>query len=94
MLPPELDKVVFELPVGEISQPVPSRYGVHIFKVSKKQGAPNQQVRSMIAQRIAQQDAMQKIEAMRKSAKVEFDPKFFPNSKTPPVPPAPVKNQS
>ena len=94
MLPAELDKVVFQLPVGEISQPVPSRYGIHLFKVTKKQGEPNSQIRSMIAQRVAQQDAMQKIEAMRKSARVEFDPKFFPNAKTPPAPPAPMKNQS
>jgi parvulin-like peptidyl-prolyl isomerase len=92
MLPAELDKVVFELPVGEVSPPVPSRYGIHIFKVTKKQGEPNQQIRSMIAQRVAQQDAMQKIEAMRKSAKVDFDPKFFPNAKMPPIPPVPVKN--
>ncbi|MEA2571299.1 MAG: peptidyl-prolyl cis-trans isomerase [Acidobacteriota bacterium] len=94
MLPPELDKIVFELPVGEVSQPVPSRYGIHIFKVTKKQGEPNAQIRSMIAQRVAQQDAMQKIEAMRKSAKIDFDAKFFPNAKTLPVPPAAVKNRS
>jgi len=92
MLPPELDKIVFELPVGAISQPVPSRYGIHIFKVTKKQAEPNEQMRGIIAQRVAQQEAMEKIEALRKNAKIDFDPKFFPNAKAMQQSPAPMKN--
>jgi peptidyl-prolyl cis-trans isomerase C len=94
MLPPELDKIVFELPVGQVSNPVTSRYGIHIFKVTKKQGEPNEQVRGMIAQRVAQQDAMQKIEELRKTAKVDFDPKFFPLSKAPQQPAPAMKKAS
>lgn len=92
MLPPELDKIVFDLPVGQVSQPVPSRYGIHIFKVTHKQAQPNEQVRGMIQQRVAQQEVMEKIEAMRKSAKIDFDPKFFPNAKAMQQAPAPMKN--
>ena len=92
MLPPELDKIVFELPVGAISQPVPSRYGIHIFKVTKKQAEPNEQMRGMIAQRVAQQEAMETIEALRKNAKIDFDPKFFPNAKAMQQAPPPMKN--
>jgi peptidyl-prolyl cis-trans isomerase C len=79
-LPPELDQVVFSLPQGQVSQPVPSRFGIHIFKVTKKESQPLEQVREALAQRVGQKAAMDRIDALRKGAKVDFDPKFFPNA--------------
>jgi hypothetical protein len=42
---------------------------------------------------VQQQATLEKVEQMRKAAKVEFDPKFFPEAAkaTPPVPPAAKK---
>jgi len=41
---------------------------------------------------VQQQATLDKVEQMRKNAKVDFDPKFFPESvKTPPPPPTATK---
>ncbi|MDR0966349.1 MAG: peptidyl-prolyl cis-trans isomerase [Myxococcales bacterium] len=39
VMPPMFDKVCFELPVGRVSDIVPSDYGFHIFKVLEKKSA-------------------------------------------------------
>ena len=80
-LPPELEQRVFSLPEGKVSDPMPSRYGVHIFLVRKRATRPIEQVRNVIAQRVQQQNVLDRIEILRKSAKVEFDPKFFPETR-------------
>jgi len=38
-MPPEFDAVVFDLPVGRLSEPVTSPYGVHIFQVEERRQA-------------------------------------------------------
>jgi peptidyl-prolyl cis-trans isomerase C len=98
MLPPELEAHVFQLQPGQVSDPVPSRYGIHIFKAGAHTAQPLEQVRQGISQRVQQKNTLDKVELMRKAAKVEFDPKFFPDANKPPVPPVPpsppVKNPS
>jgi len=89
MLPPELEAHVFQLQPGQISDPVPSRYGIHIFKAGAHTAQPLEQVRQGITQRVQQKATLDKVEQMRKSAKVEFDPKVFPEANKPPVPPVP-----
>lgn len=91
MLPPELDAQVSKLQPGQTSDPIPSRYGIHIFKVGAHTAQPLEQVRQAISQRVQQKATMDKVEAMRKTAKVEFDPKFFPEANKPPTVPPPVK---
>jgi parvulin-like peptidyl-prolyl isomerase len=91
MLPPELDAQVSKLQPGQTSDPIPSRYGIHIFKVGAHTAQPLEQVRQAISQRVQQKATMEKVEAMRKTAKVEFDPKFFPEANKPATVPPPVK---
>jgi parvulin-like peptidyl-prolyl isomerase len=86
MLPPELEAQVTKLQPGQTSDPVPSRYGIHIFRVGSHTAQPLDQVRQAISQRVQQKATLDKVEAMRKTAKVEFDPKFFPEANKPPVP--------
>jgi parvulin-like peptidyl-prolyl isomerase len=83
---------VTALQPGQVSDPVPSRFGVHIFKVGAHTSQPLEQLRPSIARRIQQQATLEKVEQMRKAAKVDFDPKFFPEAAkaTPPIP-APKK---
>lgn len=38
-MPPEFDAAVFDLPVGRLSEPVKSPYGVHIFQVEERRQA-------------------------------------------------------
>jgi peptidyl-prolyl cis-trans isomerase C len=87
MLPPELESHVLQLKPGQFSDPVPSRYGIHIFKAGNHTSQPLEQVRQGISRRVQQQSTLDRVELMRKAAKVDFDPKFFPESqtKTPPA---------
>ncbi|HXA19223.1 MAG TPA: peptidylprolyl isomerase [Thermoanaerobaculia bacterium] len=88
MLPPELEARVMLLKPGVASDPIPSRYGIHIFKTGAHTAQPLEQVRPGITQRVQQKATLDKVELLRKAAKVEFDPKFFPQANAkPPVPP-------
>jgi parvulin-like peptidyl-prolyl isomerase len=86
MLPPELESHVLQLQPGQVSEPVPSRFGIHIFKAGARSAQPLEQVKAGIARRVQQQSTLERVEQMRKSAKVDFDPKFFPEAQ--PKPPA------
>jgi peptidyl-prolyl cis-trans isomerase C len=88
-LPPELEQRVFAMKEGEISDPMPSRFGVHIFRVGKRGTQGIDQVRPAIARRMQQQNTLDRIEVLRKQAKVDFDPKFFPDKA-----PRPTKKSS
>jgi len=91
MLPPELEAQVFPLQPGQVSDPVPSRYGVHIFKAGAHSAQPLEQVKQGISRRVQQQATLDKVEQMRKAAKVDFDPKFFPEANAPkPAVPVPA----
>jgi len=79
MLPPEIEGRVFSLKDGEISDPVPSRFGVHIFLVRKHGTQPIEQVRNAIAQRVRNQNTLDRVEGLRRAAKVDFDMKVFPD---------------
>jgi parvulin-like peptidyl-prolyl isomerase len=72
---------VFSLKEGQISEPVQSRFGFHIFKVDKIGTAPLAQVSNNITRHVKQENTFTRVEVLRKSAKVEFDPKFFPEAK-------------
>jgi peptidyl-prolyl cis-trans isomerase C len=86
MLPPEIESHIVQLQPGQVSDPVPSRYGVHIFKAGNRTAQPFEQVKQGIARRVQQQNTMDKIEVMRKASKVDFDPKFFPEAQQPKTP--------
>lgn len=85
MLPPELEPKVFALKSGEISEPIPSRFGIHIFKAGPHTARPFNEVKTFIARQIQMEEAQKRVEDLRKSAKVIFDPSAFPESKTPPA---------
>ena len=84
-LPPELEQRVFAMKEGEISGPIPSRFGVHIFRAGRRLTQPIDQVRPAITAQVQRQNTLDRIESLRKTAKVDFDPKFFPEAqpKTP-----------
>jgi len=90
MLPPEIESHITQLGPGQVSDPVPSRYGVHVFKVGAHTSQPLDQIRASISRRVQQQSTLDKVEQLRKAAKVEFDPKFFPEAPKP-APPAAKK---
>ncbi len=81
MLPQELEARVFQIPTGQMSGPIPSRFGVHIFRVDSRGTRPFAEVRAGIAQRVRQQNMFDRVEILRRNAKIDFDQKFFPDAK-------------
>jgi hypothetical protein len=81
MLPQELDARVFPLPAGQFSGPIPSRLGIHIFRVNSRSTRPLEQVRAVVVQRVRQQNMFDRVEILRRNAKIDFDEKFFPEAR-------------
>ncbi len=57
-LPPEFDQVLFELSIGQVSEPVQSPYGYHLFLVEHRRRAGLrilEQVEDLIRQKLTQQ---------------------------------------
>jgi hypothetical protein len=77
MLPPEIQAVVDKLSPGEISQPVRSEFGIHIFRLDDRRPAPYEQVKPMIVRKLQQDAVTAAIDKLEKSARVEKDPKYF-----------------
>jgi parvulin-like peptidyl-prolyl isomerase len=90
MLPPELDAQIFSANKGDVTPPTVTQYGIHIFKVHGRKTQAIDEVKAGIAQRVRQEKLRDRVETLRKSAKVEFDPAFFPSTKKP----APAKKPS
>jgi hypothetical protein len=82
MLPQELDARIWAMKPGLISGPIPSALAVHIFRMNSRGTAPIEKVRAGIAQRVQQQNMFDRVELLRRNAKVDFDPKFFPDAKS------------
>jgi peptidyl-prolyl cis-trans isomerase C len=74
-LPPNIAEVVSKLQPGQMSDPVKTEFGVHIFKVEQ----PSlEQLSPMIRQRVRQQTAESEMKRLSSGAKVDLDPVFFP----------------
>ncbi|HEX7707650.1 MAG TPA: peptidylprolyl isomerase [Thermoanaerobaculia bacterium] len=88
MLPPDIAPTVARLQPGQISEPTKTQFGIHIFRVEE----PSlEQLTPMIRQRVMQQTAQEEMTRLQKGAKVDLDPKFFPQAPQGGVPPgAPV----
>lgn len=73
-LPPELDAVVSQLQPGEVSEPVRTQFGIHIFSVAP----PSlDDMRPMLTQRVQQQVAQEEVQKLEQAATVDLDPAFF-----------------
>ena len=95
-LPREIDAQVSRLQPGQVSSPVLSQYGIHIFKAGAKQATPLAQIKPQLITEIQRENAFKKVEELRKTAKVDFDPKFFPgaNKKPAALPPSATASPS
>jgi peptidyl-prolyl cis-trans isomerase C len=75
VLPPEISSVVSKLKPGQVSDPVRTQFGIHIFNVAE----PSlEDLRPMLTQRVQQEIAQREITRLQKAAKVDLDPAFFP----------------
>jgi peptidyl-prolyl cis-trans isomerase C len=76
-MPPEVEKVVFTLKPDEVSRPLQTQFGWHLFTVSAPEPPPFARVRPMLVQKWKQEKMKSVMEAARQHAKVELDPKYF-----------------
>lgn len=77
-LPPEVQGAVANLKGQEISRPVRSAYGIHIFKSGTHTPRRFEEMKPMLAAKIQRDTAETMVSRLQKSARVELDPKFFP----------------
>lgn len=81
-MPEELRGRVLALQPGQLSDPIPTRFGIEIIKAGQRQVRPlDKELETQIAERLHQQDVVARVELLRKIAKVDYDPKMFPDAK-------------
>ncbi|MGZ4808704.1 MAG: peptidylprolyl isomerase [Thermoanaerobaculia bacterium] len=76
-LPPELATAVVKLKPGDVSDPVVTRFGVHILRVSSPEPQPLSVVKGALQQKVQQEKMNAALSRLSKSAKVDLDPVFF-----------------
>lgn len=89
-LPDDIRPAIVGMKPGEISDPVKTQFGIHIFKVEQP---TLEELRPLLGQRVRQQVAQEEVTRLQQAAKVELDPKFFPEPQTPPGARMPVPGQ-
>ena len=83
MLPPEVSEVVTKLKPGQISDPVKTQFGIHVFSVAQP---TLEDMRPMLQQRVQQQIAQEEVNRLKEAARVDLDPQFFPPAPAAPAP--------
>jgi parvulin-like peptidyl-prolyl isomerase len=84
-LPPEVAAVIAKLQPGQVSDPVKTQYGVHIFQASPP---AFETMKPMLTERLKRELMEETMARLQKTAKIDFDPVFFPPQvATPPLQP-------
>jgi peptidyl-prolyl cis-trans isomerase C len=79
-MPPEFDEVVFSLPLGQLSEPVHTPYGWHLFLVEEKRPAMRQtfeqveqEIRQALVREQEEQAYQQWLQGVRARSRIEID---------------------
>lgn len=75
--PEEIEKVLFALQPGQTSDAISTPFGVHVFQVVERGTKSFDELKPALEQQGDKLRADVLIEQLRKSANVNFDPKFF-----------------
>lgn len=79
-LPPDVAAVITNLPPGQVSAPVRTQFGVHLFK----KAAPSfEAMKPALVQKLQRELLESTMQRLTHNAKVELDPKFFPQQRIP-----------
>lgn len=81
MLPPEIAAVLAKLQPGQISDPVRTPLGVHVFRYDR---ISIDTLRPQLQQRARQQAMQEAVTKLEKQAKIDLEPSFFPQPAAPP----------
>ena len=84
---PEFDKAAFSLPVGQVSEPIKTKFGYHLIKVDQHETKSLQDVRPELEKKMAPELARNAVENLQKQVPVTYDDAFFGPASTGPQPP-------
>lgn len=73
----EFEKAAFEIPVGEVSEPVRTAFGYHLIKIEARGAKPFEEMRAQIEQRIRPELGQKAIDALKAKATVIYDEAYF-----------------
>jgi peptidyl-prolyl cis-trans isomerase C len=79
----EFDKIAFELPVGQISEPVKTAFGYHLILIESR-GAKNlEEVKPQIEQALRPQIGQKAVEELKSKTAITYDDAFFGKPEAP-----------
>lgn len=81
---PEFSKVAFDLPVGQVSEPVKTSFGYHLIKVDERRAKPLEAVRGKIEETLKTEMAQKKVEEIRNGAGTTINEAYFGKPKMAP----------
>ena len=80
----EFDQAAFNLPVGQVSEPVKTRYGYHLIKVEQHDTKSFDEVKSELEKKMRPELARSAVENLRRQTPVILDDAFFGPAPVPP----------
>ena len=83
---PEFEEAAFKLEPNKVSDPVKTKFGYHLIKVTKKEASPLEEVKEEILETLRPKKLESVVEDLRKQANPQLDDTFF----GPPLPATPA----
>ncbi|MFN2441607.1 MAG: peptidylprolyl isomerase [Thermoanaerobaculia bacterium] len=75
----DAERQLFSLPVGGISEPVRTPFGIHVFRGDEKKMRSFEELEEALTRSGRQLQLEKEIDALMSTAKVDYNPEFFPN---------------
>ncbi len=74
---PEFEKAAFSAPVGQISEPIKTKFGYHLIKVDERKSKTFDEVKDEIAKEMKPQEAQKEVENIRKTGGIVINDDYF-----------------
>jgi peptidyl-prolyl cis-trans isomerase C len=83
----EFDKVAFEIPVGQVSEPVKSAFGYHLILIESRGAKKFEDVKPDIEAAMKPELGQKAVEALKAKTAVVYDEGYFGKAQAPPATP-------